>query len=47
MSAAAPLDFSAMTTEELFQEFLQTRREDVKLQIVLRYRCMIKSIAFR
>ncbi len=47
MSAAAPLDFSAMTTEELFQEFLQTRREDVKWQIVLRYSGMIKSIALR
>ena len=47
MSAAAPLDFAAMTTEELFQEFLQTRREDVKWQIVLRYSGMIKSIALR
>ena len=47
MSAAAPLDFSAMTTEELFQEFFQTRREDVKWQIVLRYSGMIKSIALR
>ena len=45
MSADLPLDFSAMTTEELFQKFLQTRREDVKWQIVLRYSGMIKSIA--
>ena len=33
--------------EELFQEFFQTRREDIKWEIVLRYSGMIKSIALR
>ncbi len=50
MSYAAPEDFNELTelsTEELFQNFLQTRREDVKWEIVLRYSGMIKSIALR
>lgn len=33
--------------EELFCEFLQTRAEDLKWEIVLRYSNMIKSIALR
>ena len=47
MSAAASDDLTALSTEELFQEFLQTRRDDVKWEIVLRYSGMIKSIALR
>ena len=33
--------------EELFQEFLRTRGEDLKWEIVLRHSNMIKSIALR
>ena len=47
MSYTAPEDFSGLTTDELFQQFLQTRREDLKWEIVLRYSGMIKSIALR
>lgn len=47
MNTAASDDFAALSTEDLFQEFLQTRREDIKWEIVLRYSGMIKSIALR
>ena len=33
--------------EELFSEFLRTRAEDLKWEIVLRHSNMIKSIALR
>jgi len=47
MSYTVPEDFAGLTTDELFQQFLQTRREDLKWEIVLRYSGMIKSIALR
>ncbi len=47
MRAAVQEAFAHQTTEELFQEYLQSRREDVKWEIVLRYSGMIKSIALR
>ena len=47
MSTDASDDLATLSTEELFQEFFQTRREDIKWEIVLRYSGMIKSIALR
>lgn len=47
MSADASDDLANLSMEELFQEFFQTRREDIKWEIVLRYSGMIKSIALR
>ena len=35
------------TVEELFGEYLRTRAEDIKWEIVLRHSNMIKNIALR